>query len=104
MYTYAAKLVRVIDADTVVLDVDLGFKLWRTTDSYRLSRIDAPEINTEAGLAAKRALSDYLIGKGLMVTTAKADNFGRWLIELYAQTVNVNDWLVSNSYAVYRTY
>lgn len=104
MYQYSAKLVRVIDGDTVVLDLDLGFKLWRSGESYRLGRIDAPEMNTAGGPVAKRALEDMLSGKSLSAVTSKADKFGRWLVELYADNVNVNDWLVANGQAVYRSY
>lgn len=109
MYEYAAQLDRVVDGDTVHLDVDLGFTLWRSNDSYRLGRIDAPEMSTAAGPLAKSALEGYLAHpdgtpKVLMVQTQKADKYGRYLIELFADGVNVNDWMVANGFAVYRTY
>lgn len=104
MYTYAARLVRVIDGDTVVLDLDLGFKLWRLNESYRLARIDAPEMATAGGPPAKAALEDYLAGKALKVVTSKGDKYGRYLVELLADNANANDWLVTNGRAVYRSY
>lgn len=104
MYTYRAILVRVVDADTVYLDVDLGFRIYRGNESYRLGRIDAPELSTEEGKTAKAALASFLLDKVLLVTTAKADKYGRYLIELFADGLNVNDWLVTNGYAIYRTY
>ena len=105
MYAYTATLVRVIDADTVVLDLDLGFRLWRRNESYRLGRIDAPELPTDSGVAARSALVLRLsIAQSLSATTTKADKYGRWLVELYADGVNLNDWLVTTGHAAYRTY
>lgn len=105
MYSYRATLIRVVDGDTVYLDIDLGFGVWRRNQSYRLARIDAPEMGTEAGTLAKAMLDTILTGAAsLMVTTSKADKYGRWLVELYADGACVNDLLVSGGYAVYRTY
>lgn len=105
MYQYAAKLVRVIDGDTVVMDLDLGFNEWRVGQPYRLARINAPEMPTAAGVASKEALAQRVNGVGaFVVATSKADKYGRWLAELYADNANVNDWLVANGHAVYRTY
>jgi hypothetical protein len=49
-----------VDADTVRLDVDLGFNLWRYDQSYRLLRVNAPELNTAEGVAARDALAGHL--------------------------------------------
>lgn len=105
MYTYSAKLKRVVDGDTLVLDLDLGFYQWRLDRSYRLGRIDAPEMNTTEGVAAKDHLSALLNSAvSFMVTTAKADSFDRWIVELFADGKNVNDQMVVDGYAVYKTY
>jgi len=45
-----------------------------------------------------------ITARSLSVTTTKADKYGRWLVELYADGVNLNDWLVSAGHAAYRTY
>ena len=42
------------------LDVDLGFNLWRYDQSYRLLRVNAPELNTAEGVAARDALAGHL--------------------------------------------
>ena len=104
MYNYKAFLVRVIDGDTVVLKLDLGFYLTREAASYRLLRIDAPENNTDEGKKAKTALEVQLDGKQLIAWTQKSDSFGRYLVELYADNKNISDWLVENNYANYHTY
>ena len=104
MYSYAALLVRVIDGDTARLTLDLGFGLQRVDQSYRFARINAPEMSTPEGPPSKIALEGYLTGKSLLANTSKPDKYGRSLVELYADNVCVNDWLVSNQYAIYQTY
>ena len=68
MYTYAARLVRVVDGDTVDLDIDLGFHI-TVRERFRLAGIDTPELrdrNTElraAAYEAMRYLEHLLQGK-----------------------------------------
>lgn len=105
MYQYAAKPIRVIDADTLVLDLDLGFYQHRLGRSYRLARINAPEMGTPEGVAARESLVARLAGvASFLVSTSKADSFDRWIVELYADGANVSDWLVANGHAVYQVY
>jgi micrococcal nuclease len=104
LYTYAAKLVRVVDGDTVHLDLDLGFYEWRRDQSYRLLRINAPEMSTVEGGAAKIALEGFLAGKSLTAHTEKSDHFGRFLAELYANDESVSDWMVTNGFAIFKAY
>lgn len=109
LYTYAAKLLRVVDGDTVRLDLDLGFSEWRHDQSYRLLRVNAPEMGTVEGGAAKIALDGFLAGKTLIAHTEKSDHFGRFLADLTAVDAagveaNVSDWLVANGFAVYKSY
>lgn len=105
MYQYNAKLVRVIDADTVALDIDLGFYQWRLGRNYRLARINAPEISTTKGKVSRDALIEQLrIVNSFLVATQKADSFDRWIVELYADGINISDWLVSNNLAVSHIY
>ena len=94
-----------LDGDTVVLDLDLGFYQWRIGRSYRLARINAPELSTPEGVAARAALTERLAAaSAFLVVTAKADSFDRWIVELYADGVSVSDWLVGDGWAVYHTY
>ena len=60
MFTYAAKLIEVIDGDTVDLLIDLGFGV-HVRERCRLYGIDAPEMPTAQGQAAKAYL-ESLIG------------------------------------------
>ena len=105
MYTYKAKLVRIVDGDTVFLEVDLGFHLKATMD-FRLVGLNTPEIvgvNKTAGLVAKAEL-ERLLGLGpVTVKTQKSDKYGRWLADLYVQTgdqeVHVNQALLDGGFA-----
>lgn len=115
MYTYRATLVRVTDIDTFRMILDLGFYMSRIEQPYRLLRINGWEISTVKGKAGKLAVEAYLKGKSLIVMTQKppmpelgtppkADSFGRFLAEVYADTVNVSDWLVAEGHAQYQVY
>ena len=72
MYEYRCTVVKIIDGDTVDVDIDLGFGVWMKKQRIRLYGIDTPESRTrdleekKYGLAAK----DYLnsIANGDYVT------------------------------------
>ena len=57
LYTYRGEIVRVIDGDTVVADIDLGFNVWVRDEHLRLNRIDAPETGSVEGAAVTTALA-----------------------------------------------
>ena len=65
MYKYNAKLIRVIDGDTVDALIDLGFNVW-VKKRIRLYGIDTPEVRTRdlieksAGIAAMDRLSELM--------------------------------------------
>jgi len=46
MYEYAVTIVRVVDGDTVDVDIDLGFEVTLKNQRVRLIGIDAPETRT----------------------------------------------------------
>lgn len=93
-YEYNAALVRVVDGDTLVIKVDLGFKVVIEQvvieQVVRLYGVNTPEIvgpDRAAGLAAKQAVEDMLskaVG-GLRVKSHKPDHdkYGRYLADVY---------------------
>ena len=86
-YTYPAKLERVVDGDTAVLLIDLGFNC-STTQSVRLKGYNAPELygpNANDAHLAKYELKCLLAGRKLIVKTTKAftQSFARYLAEVY---------------------
>jgi micrococcal nuclease len=66
MYTYRCKILRVVDGDTVDVDIDLGFGIWMHKERVRMMGIDTPESRTRDlvekafGLASKERLKDIL--------------------------------------------
>ena len=46
MYTYKCKILRVVDGDTVDVDIDLGFGVWRHKERIRIFGLDTPESRT----------------------------------------------------------
>lgn len=85
-YQYRATLVRIIDGDTAVLDVDLGLEV-HARPRVRLAGYNAPEVtgpSKAAGQAARAALEGLLAGRQLLVRTLKdARSYERWLAEVY---------------------
>ena len=86
-YIYRARPVRVIDGDTLDVDVDLGFHIF-TRQRLRLLGIDTPEIyGREAsprGAAAKERVEELvMLEEWLLIATEKSDSFGRYLAEVY---------------------
>ena len=114
MYTYTATVRRVVDGDTIDVDIDLGFSVWLDKQRIRLLGIDAPAARTRnkeekiRGLLSKEKLKSLCpVGSLIQLKTHKDDKgkFGRILGELVVDTasedsVNVNQWLVENNYAV----
>ena len=97
IYIYKAELIRVVDGDTVDLIIDLGFDTLRK-ERFRLYGIDAPEMRTEAGKAAKAWLEDALMPlEAIYVQTiqletkAKRDKYGRFLAVLYDHMPDLDD-------------
>lgn len=81
MYEYKAKVLRVIDGDSLEVLMDLGFSV-HVKASLRLDGIDAPEINTPEGRASRAYLVETLPeGAWVVVTTRKdkTEKFGRML-------------------------
>ena len=77
MYEYRATIVKVVDGDTVDVDIDLGFGIWLKDERVRIMDIDTPESRTrdtvekKFGLAAKDRLKS-LLGKTAVLKTRVA--------------------------------
>jgi micrococcal nuclease len=96
IYIYKAELIRVVDGDTVDLVIDLGFDTSRK-ERFRLYGIDAPEMRTENGKAAKAWLWEALqpleaiyVQTIQLSTKAKRDKYGRFLAVLYSDLNNID--------------
>lgn len=103
VFTFRAKVVRVVDGDTVDMTVDLGFRISQEI-RLRLLGINAPERNAPGGTEATNYLKLLLpIGQQTMIETFKnpTDKYGRWLASIYVNGENINDNMISSGHAVY---
>ena len=110
LYHYKAKVIKIVDGDTVYCDVDLGFYFSNKVMLFRLAGINAPELKgstREAGLKAKEYIIDRIADKDviLMSKKDKKDKYGRYLAYIYYQdeTGNwtcINDLMVKDGVAV----
>ena len=104
MFKYNAKLVRVVDGDTVDALVDLGFSTFKKV-RIRMMGINAPESRTRdleekaKGLAAKIRLEELLEEDKFVLESHGVGKFGRCLGTLHVDDVNVNKTLVKEGHA-----
>ncbi len=109
MHEYKCKILRVIDGDTVDVDIDLGFGIWMHKERVRLLGIDTPESRTRDkeekrfGLLSKQYVKDhYPVGSMAILRTHKdkTGKFGRILGELIWKNTTINKIMVDEHYAV----
>lgn len=122
-YIYNAEVIRVVDGDTVIANVDVGFDMWKRCN-IRLHGIDTPETRTRdlnekaAGNAAKEYLINLLLDHDnkFVLESKGLDKYGRclgiiwttWhLSETYPgisgdrpMSLSLNDMLVQEGHAV----
>ena len=118
MYEYRATIVKVVDGDTVDVDIDLGFGIVLSDERVRIAGIDTPESRTrdkeekKFGLAAKARVKQ-LLGKTCVLKTQINKNgedmkgkFGRILGDFSIYDSATDRWrmlteiLVSEGHAV----
>ncbi len=104
MYEYRTKVLRVVDGDTLHLEVDMGCDV-RLNMTVRLLGINAPENSTEAGRKSTAWLKTRLPeGSTCTLVTVKdrKEKYGRYLASLYThdQIDSVNAQMVSLGLAV----
>ena len=109
MYEYRCKVTRVVDGDTVDVDIDLGFGVWLHKERVRIYGIDTPESRTrdleekKYGLAAKEFVKQFVKGNKIILRTEKYDakgKFGRILGEMWCFDTNVNEKMIEEHHAV----
>ena len=97
MFEYNAKLIRIVDGDTVDAMVDLGFSTWKKI-RVRLYGINTPECRTrdkeekKKGLAAKARLTDLLemADNEFKLKSHGVGKFGRCLGELFIENADIS--------------
>jgi endonuclease YncB( thermonuclease family) len=109
LYAYSAVITRVVDGDTLVVDIDAGFDIWLRGQTLRLNRINAPEMKTSEGKTLTKNLQ-FLTNEKVLIRTVKnhrlkkdtqKDSFGRYLSEVEVNGIgNLSDYLLTNNLAV----
>ena len=110
MYEYNCKIVKVVDGDTVDVDIDLGFGVWMRNERVRLYGIDAPESRTrdleekKYGLASKKYVEDLMPVNSIQVLKTMKDTvgkFGRVLGVFVLPSGNrLDELMINNHHAV----
>ena len=100
------KVVKVYDGDTItVASKILGSKkIYRF--SVRLNGIDAPEIKGKtqeeknAAIISRDVLREKILGEIVLLKDVKTEKYGRLLAIVYLNNINMNEWMLTNNYAI----
>jgi len=104
MYEYRANIIKVIDGDTVDVDIDLGFGIMLRDERVRIMGIDTPESRTRDlvedifGEAAKARVKELLGEKVVLKTEINKNGedmkgkFGRILGDFQIYDANQDAW------------
>jgi len=103
-FTYNAKVERVIDGDTVVVNIDLGFGIF-TKQTIRLYGIDTPELRSVDSVERSKATEakDFLQGlienHEVVIKTTSKDKYGRYLGVIEVNSIEVNQLMLDRNLA-----
>lgn len=115
MHEYRCTIKRVVDGDTVDIDIDLGFGIWVHNERVRLYGIDTPESRTrdleekKAGIYAKQCVETFLpVGSTQTLKTYKdkVGKYGRILGEFVIydpeqdRQTTINEYMIRNKIGV----
>ena len=105
MYEYKCKLVKVVDGDTIDVDIDLGFGVWLQNQRIRMYGIDTPESRTSDSIEKVFNVIDGTDHAGNTLTFKTASGTGILLCEgncyvLYSDGTNIEK---ANEYRKWRT-
>ena len=105
MFEYACKVLRVVDGDTIDVNIDLGFNIWHR-GRVRMAGIDTPESRTrnleetKLGLASKARLKELLKCQKVSIQcTKEKGKFGRILADVMVGDTNINKQLIDEGHA-----
>jgi len=114
LYFYKAIVSGVYDGDTITVEIDLGLKVFIKGEKIRLNRINAPELRgteKQNGKASRDFLREQILNKEIFIETIKdrKGKYGRYLGEIHLEKstgkfINVNDLMVKNGFASYKSY
>ena len=115
MHEYRCTIRRVVDGDTVDVDIDLGFGIWVRNERVRLYGIDTPESRTrdlkekKCGIYAKQCVEAFMpvdSNQTLKTYKDKVGKFGRVLGEFVVydpekdRQTTINEYMIRNKIGV----
>jgi micrococcal nuclease len=109
MYEYYCEVTRIVDGDTLDVDIDLGFSTKLTKQRIRMLGIDTPESRTRdleeksRGLLSKKFLMDLCpVGSKIRLVSHGKGKFGRILGEIFIHqgVLSINKHMCNEGYAV----
>ena len=108
MYKYKVHVTRIVDGDTVDVDIDLGFGMIYKKQRVRMMGIDTPESRTRDleekfyGKASKANLVKMLDGQEIQMVSHDKGKFGRILGELFIgnSSYSINQQQIDEYHAV----
>ena len=108
MYRYNVEVTRIVDGDTVDVDIDLGFGMVYKKQRVRMMGIDTPESRTRDleekfyGLASKAHLTKLLKEQKVQLQSHDKGKFGRILGELFVgnSSFSINQQMIDGFHAV----
>ena len=98
-YVSRAELVKIVDGDTLRLDIDLGYTI-RCRRDVRLSGVDTPEVRgleKQAGKYVKRKVEKFLQGRTELIVHSlnfSTGKYGRNLCEIWVAGNSLNSYLL----------
>lgn len=87
--THEIKVSRIVDGDSFISE----------NTRYRISEIDAPEINQIYGYEAKKYLSDLILHQNVEIKSKGKDKYNREIVEVFINGSDVADLIVANGFA-----
>ena len=105
--THTAKVVSVYDGDTITVAAYLPESNKQVYKfSVRLRGIDSPELRGSSAtekkhaIVSRDALSGRILNQYIDIKNVSTEKYGRLLADVYFKDTNMNEWMISNNYAV----
>ena len=109
-YIFRAHCIKVVDGDTIDVNIDMGFGL-HSTHRLRLWGVNTPEKHAsdpavrEKAYEATEFTASFVEDKDIMIQTYKSETFGRYLAKVFVPQGNneyvcLNDMLVIEGLAI----
>lgn len=103
-YLYNGFCTKVVDGDTIDVNVDLGFTVF-VKIRLRLRGINTMEMSDKdptmrvRAVAAKQFLEDRVLNENVVIESFKTDKYGRWLADVFVGDTSMNNLLLEEGHA-----